>query len=67
MAVKMERQKYKWMPEELSKTTKVVVFGIERRVNPLEDLIGIIKLKTFDVEKILKEKGFEDASKHIGF
>lgn len=63
----MQKQVFKWMPEELSKTTKVVIFGVERRISPLEDLIGIIKLKGFDVEKMLKEKGFEDASKHIGF
>ena len=63
----MQPQMFKWMPEELSKTTKVVVFGVERRISPLEDLIGIIKLRGFDVEKILREKGFDDASKHIGF
>ncbi len=63
----MEKQIYKWIPEELSKTTKVIVFGVEKRASHLEDLIGIIKLKGFDVEKMLKEKGFEDAGKHIGF
>ena len=63
----MGKQIVKWMPEELSKTTKVVVFGIEKRVSPLEDLIGIIKLEGFDVEKLLEGKGFEHAGKHIGF
>ncbi len=63
----MEKQIVRWMPEELSKTTKVVVFGTEGGVNPLEDLIGIIKVKGFDVEKMLGKKGFEHAGKHIGF
>lgn len=53
---------------EMSKHTKIILFGIETmRFNPLEDFIGIVKIRQTDVEKLLHEKGFEDARKHIGF
>ena len=52
--------------DEMGKKTKIVFFGGECEENPLEDLIGIVKLKV-DVERILKEKGIEDAGKHLGF
>ena len=63
----METQTFRWMPKELSRNVKIIMFGVERRASPLEDIIGIIKLEGFNVEKILEEKGFEDACKHIGF
>ncbi len=54
--MKMETQTFRWMPRELSRNVKVIMFGVGRRKNPLEDLIGMIKLEGFNVEKILEEK-----------
>ncbi|ODS39514.1 MAG: hypothetical protein A7316_05240 [Candidatus Altiarchaeales archaeon WOR_SM1_86-2] len=63
---KMQKQIYK----ELGGITKVVVFGINHRPghNPLEDMMGIIKIdKEIDIEELIHQKGFENAGKHLGF
>ena len=57
--VKMQEQMYK----ELGESTKVVVFGVEHSVffDPLEDLIGVVKMGgEIDIEEILHKKGFEN-------
>ncbi len=43
---------------EFSKVTKVVFMGEILKDNPLDELIGILKVtKSIDIEKILDEKG----------
>lgn len=56
--------------KKIGKHSKIIVFGSKKEpdYDPLEDLIGIVKLKRkIDVEELLASKGLEDARKHIEF
>ncbi|RLG15165.1 hypothetical protein DRN69_03480 [Candidatus Pacearchaeota archaeon] len=54
----METQTFRWMPKELSRNVKIIMFGVERRASPLEDIIGIIKLEGFNLSQPLIKAQF---------
>lgn len=68
----MRMQPYIEIPKqvkEMSKRTRMIFLGVSKmKYKPLEDLIGIVKVrKTFDVEKVLDERGLDNAYKDLGF